>query len=453
MHLLLLMVGMTILGTESAYGVDYISKASGSWILQETWEGDIPSHTGELKNGDRIFIDHDITLHDQSFLSGANKFELHIGLNYPATLTIEKNFTISNTIDIIVFQESLFIVGMVPPAGYDFCEENATENAMFLVDGSELTPSLQIRSQAKFILYGDFEVKNKFNIEVLPGGLFKVYGGFTAGNTATFSLTGTDAWIGCDMLFDNGAEIFMDVGTLIVGGDLLFGNTAYLTMIGSTINVGGTICSYPGGGFATVYLVGDINNPSTITSLHTCEDVQFENIDGIILPIKLLAFTSRVEKDQVILQWTTATETNNDYFTVGRSHDMHAWEVIGTVSGAGNSNQPLSYQLADRMPYEGISYYRLKQTDFDGAHESFKPLAVEYLFEKNHPNFKVIKSPGQWKVVVPAGETWQVEVHALNGRLLVSQKATGAFYFPAPTQPVVVRILNATTPPLSQIIM
>ncbi len=453
---LMLLVLFMLAATATASATDYHTISSGPWTEPDTWEGgNVPSFAGELNVGDCIFIDHDVTLYDQSFLSGANKFELHVGFNNNATLIIEKNFTISSTIDIIVYSGSSLVVGTPPPAGYDYCDENATENALFLVKGSSLSPSLQIRDQAKFILYGDFKVENKFNIEVLPGGLFKVYGGFTAGNTASVTLSGTGAWIGCDMIFDNDADILIDVGSLHVGGDLLLGNTANLTLIGSSINVGGTICSYPGGGSgATVELIGDEDNPSTITSLHTCEDITLINTEGgITLPIKLLSFSHQVGPGQIIFQWETASEINNNYFTVERSHDMVAWKVTGTVSGAGNSNQQLSYQFTDHLPHEGISYYRLKQTDHDGAHEYFKPLMVEYLAEKNQPEFKVVKSPGQWKVIVPAAEIWQIEVHALNGGMLHSGKAENAFHFPAPGQPVVIRMYNEANPPYARVIM
>ncbi|MEK7225642.1 MAG: hypothetical protein AAB221_08160, partial [Bacteroidota bacterium] len=63
----------------------------------------------------------------------------------------------------------------------------------------------------------------------------------------------------------------------------------------------------------------------------------------------------------------TVSEINNDYFTVQRSRDMENFENIATVKGSGNSNTPINYSSTDNNPLEGISYYRLKQTDFDGT--------------------------------------------------------------------------------------
>lgn len=87
------------------------------------------------------------------------------------------------------------------------------------------------------------------------------------------------------------------------------------------------------------------------------------------LPVELLTFDAAYNKKTgfVDLVWTTASETNNDYFTVERSSDNLNFETVITRNGAGNSNQVLYYYDADKEPLPGLSYYRLKQTDFDGA--------------------------------------------------------------------------------------
>ncbi len=98
------------------------------------------------------------------------------------------------------------------------------------------------------------------------------------------------------------------------------------------------------------------------------------------LPIELLAFDARLNhKKTVDLTWATAAEINNDYFTMERSADGTNFESIGTVDGAGNSNQPLHYRGEDENPFRGISYYRLKQTDFDGrfTYSDIKKVRIE----------------------------------------------------------------------------
>lgn len=84
------------------------------------------------------------------------------------------------------------------------------------------------------------------------------------------------------------------------------------------------------------------------------------------LPVELLYFRARPEADFVRLEWATATETNNDFFTVERSADARSFTPILTQPGQGNSFSTETYSDLDRSPLPGLSYYRLKQTDFDG---------------------------------------------------------------------------------------
>jgi hypothetical protein len=96
------------------------------------------------------------------------------------------------------------------------------------------------------------------------------------------------------------------------------------------------------------------------------------------LPIELLSFSAEPEISAVALNWTTASETNNDFFSIERSAQGKDWEVIGTVNGAGNSSTKIDYTYIDDTPLPGKSYYRLKQTDFDGAYDYSKVAHVVY---------------------------------------------------------------------------
>lgn len=94
------------------------------------------------------------------------------------------------------------------------------------------------------------------------------------------------------------------------------------------------------------------------------------------LPIELISFDAERKNKVVELKWKTATEINNDYFTIERSIDGKTFEVIEMIKGAGNSTVELSYATIDPNPYDGVSYYRLKQTDFDGQFEYFNVVSV-----------------------------------------------------------------------------
>ena len=97
-----------------------------------------------------------------------------------------------------------------------------------------------------------------------------------------------------------------------------------------------------------------------------------EKYNGVctILPVELLYFNAFPEDNNLVrCKWSTATEINNDYFAVQRSKDGIVFEQIGTVQGSGNSSTTLYYVFYDHEPYSGISYYRLKQFDYNGQYE------------------------------------------------------------------------------------
>ena len=85
------------------------------------------------------------------------------------------------------------------------------------------------------------------------------------------------------------------------------------------------------------------------------------------LPVELIAFEATPLDEMVRLDWSTATETNNDYFTIERSKDGESWKTLSRIAGSGNSAEIIHYYSIDHNPMDGLSYYRLKQTDFDGG--------------------------------------------------------------------------------------
>src|SRR6185503_20327710 len=72
----------------------------------------------------------------------------------------------------------------------------------------------------------------------------------------------------------------------------------------------------------------------------------------------------------------TASENNNSFFTVERSSDAQTFYPVEKIDGAGNSAHTLYYSALDKNPLPGISYYRLRQTDFDGSSRLSDIIAV-----------------------------------------------------------------------------
>lgn len=115
----------------------------------------------------------------------------------------------------------------------------------------------------------------------------------------------------------------------------------------------------------------------TATGISNFSPIVLVNSGGI-LPIELISFTGKCEGNAIQIKWTTASELNNDYFTIEKSSDAINWESIGTMKGAGNSNQIMNYEFYDETNNRNtdIIYYRLKQTDYNGKSEYFNPIST-----------------------------------------------------------------------------
>ena len=110
------------------------------------------------------------------------------------------------------------------------------------------------------------------------------------------------------------------------------------------------------------------------------------------LPISLIAFDATAYSDHVLTYWKTASEKNNNFFTVEKTKDGSTYTVVATVQGSGNSTTIMSYSTPDYAPYEGISYYRLKQTDYDGRY-SYSPLVKIEFNSISETSFNVYPNP------------------------------------------------------------
>lgn len=95
------------------------------------------------------------------------------------------------------------------------------------------------------------------------------------------------------------------------------------------------------------------------------------------LPIELSWFNAHCVDGQIALQWSTASESNNSFYTIERSEDGDQFEVLVSLPGAGNSSSILHYSYIDLSLNTGPTYYRLKQTDFNGAFSYTDIISVE----------------------------------------------------------------------------
>lgn len=135
--------------------------------------------------------------------------------------------------------------------------------------------------------------------------------------------------------------------------------------------------SLPNGGTTASPLVNKIN----ISNVLLARNYYVASIDATNspLPVSLLYFRAEVQNNVVTTTWSTAQELNNAFFTVERAIDIEKFEAVGElIPGAGSTLQRHDYSMIDESPLYGRSYYRLKQTDFDGNFTYSNVQVVDY---------------------------------------------------------------------------
>jgi len=142
------------------------------------------------------------------------------------------------------------------------------------------------------------------------------------------------------------------------------------------------------------------------------------------LPIELMSFNSTCESGNTELAWTTATEENNDYFSILRSSDGFNFEKIGQVDGAGNSTTARSYEFIDRTTKGQSHYYKLSQTDYDGTTKEFGPIRSTPCADDNLLSASAYQtSQDELSVLInnPTNGQVKLSLFSLEGKLLLAQ--------------------------------
>lgn len=132
------------------------------------------------------------------------------------------------------------------------------------------------------------------------------------------------------------------------------------------------------------------------------------------LPVELLTFNAEPENSSVRLSWITATEINNDYFDIERSSNGIEFTAIHKMKGGGNSTQMLDYNLTDYEPLQGVSYYRLKQVDFDGKFTYSDILPVKFSVSKQLCTIQPNPSTDKVEVVLYTAQEKVITVRLIS---------------------------------------
>jgi hypothetical protein len=186
----------------------------------------------------------------------------------------------------------------------------------------------------------DFNVRTRTGTNVVWNGNNAAAPGLPSGSTNT-------------MHFNNVQNVTLNKPTFVIPSNP--GNTT------TTANAGTATI------FRWTPVVTDASAP--VGSISNCAVVP--------LPVELSEFGVEVEEKTNKLYWTTISERNSDYFTIERSLNGAEWDYVGSVKGAGNSNNEIKYELEDRDFMKVINYYRLKQVDYDGTTKIYNMVSAD----------------------------------------------------------------------------
>ena len=248
---------------------------------------------------------------------------------------------------------------------------------------------------------------------------------FTTNNSTTINING-DLTINGKLLMNN--NLILNVtGTLTITGDVELKNGGSLDISGAA-SIGGDVDAGTGTGInvgRSLNITGNIDagNNSTLTGSGTVTVGSCTGDPGVCndsqLPITLLHFSANVEKGNVILDWATVYEENNDYFTLQRSVNGYDFDIVAKINGAGNSNKIVNYSYTDDTPYQGVSYYRLVQTDYDGTSTTFDVLSVNvtYAIDRFHL-IQNLQTAGRVKIQNNHGDICKVSIFDIRGGLM-----------------------------------
>lgn len=373
------------------WATDYETISNGNWNDPTIWSIDGGNSScfctpPMITNGNNITINHDVVLTSHLFVNAGSELTVNsAGSLFGSSFNLE---TIgASTINLFGNCDFLKII-------------NGKTNG---TSGSTINITSFVIANARIDIYA---------------GSINLNGGFLYSNTGNFNVHVNGSFNLAD-----GSKMELANGNISNAGFIDLGNGCCMTTTGNWTNeITGTVV---GSGSATTTLgnmkndnewsiditwcsagfdAGMPSNENCTSSTGTC--------NAMMLPVELVAFYGERRGTSNEIHWSTASELNSDYFELYRSFDGYNWELITTVSAAGNSNVWVDYAVFDEVIEEAVSYYRLRQVDFDGAETKSGIIAVESLTVNG--SFELYPNPVNASGIVIAKGTESI------GKLIIS---------------------------------
>lgn len=172
------------------------------------------------------------------------------------------------------------------------------------------------------------------------------------------------------------------------------GEFKWIKQIGGSDNERGLGLTLDQGG--NIYICGRFKGTLQVDSDNLnssgSDDIFLAKLGNAAVPVELLSFSHSIKENFVKLEWSTASEINNQSFWIERSPDNKAFSKIGEVKGSGTASEKKFYSFTDRTPLNGKNYYRLKQVDFDGTYTFSEVIEADlsspsrFVLHQNYPN-------------------------------------------------------------------
>ena len=305
---------------------------------------------------------------------------------------------------------------------------NFNQGTIYVAPGASLTIVNNVNSGGSLVNYGTVT----FNGDVVWQGNPSMV--WNATSTSTFIANATMHLNNNSQFINNGtATISNFVIQTSISPSVCQGINATLNLNQFTNNTPNSITSPSGMSCLSVSSNATLNNSvTTYSDLIACVQSGATVINptnwgsatvynpciscSAALPIELISFEGSCNENKVYLKWATASETNNEYFTIERTADGVSFEILGIVDGAGNSYQTKYYTFTDAKPLKGISYYRLKQTDFNGQYKYSNIISVNCI-NNNIGKINVYPNPITNELMIEIeGNSEPVNFEILNAR-------------------------------------